>query len=383
MSIYNSIDLKNKFITEQSKIALANGHISKKEYDEIKYHHPIQLYSPNLFVAIGLLLLTFIIFFGAAGLGALILGPYFRSSTLFLLLAIISYASLEYICSVKKHKNSGTDIALMTITTLSLMAGLDILIATRTEDIIISFLLLLLFIWFTYRYVNLLSGIASAVALIVFVFNLFTSLGDFTIFTFPFVLMMLSAGLYIFSVRRLKVNFFYSYYSIFKAISLVGLIALYAAGNYFVVAYIVANHYFITSQSVLSFGLLFWLWTFFIPAVYFYTGFKKKNLLFIRTGIGLMIVSVITFRLYYQILSIEYVCLIFGVLLIILSYYFMQLFKKGKFGFIYKETRTESTKLEDLEAFAVSQIAMPQQAPDETTKFGGGNFGGAGSGSSF
>jgi hypothetical protein len=125
------------------------------------------------------------------------------------------------------------------------------------------------------------------------------------------------------------------------------------------------------------------LWTFAVPLVYLFVGIKRKDILFIRTGGLFIALSIVTFKYYHTIIPIDVALLIAGFILVPLSYILMQFLKNGKYGFVYNAEAVTSSRMEDLEAFALSQLAMPPQAPEEGTKFGGGNFGGAGSGSNY
>ncbi len=383
MSIYNKPELQNIFTTKQSAKAFTEGYINQQQYEDIKSNHPASLYSPNIFVAIGLGLLTLLIIMAAGGLGALLFGSFFRTGTLFLLFGVLCYVALEIMCGKKNHKDSGVDIVLMAAVATCMAGGLELFFSPAQEDIFLSFLLLLIFSWFTYRFVNVISGLAAFLCLLVFVFNTYTALGEFTIFSFPFVLMGLTAFTYYFSENKTKQNSYFVYYPIFKAIKIASLFAFYGAGNYFVVESIIHNNYLLTSHSALSFGWFFWLWTFAIPIVYLFVGISRKNILFIRTGVLFIAISFVTFKYYHAIIPIDVALLIAGIIVVPLSYILMKFLKDGKYGFVYNAEATTSSKMEDLEAFALSQLAMPPQAPDESTKFGGGNFGGAGSGSNY
>ena len=383
MCRYNTSTLQNIFINKQSAKAFAEGNINHEQYEDIKSKHPASLYSPNIFVAVGLGLLTLLVVMAAGGLGALLFGSFFRTGTLFLLFGVLCYVALEIMCGKKNHKDSGVDIVLMAAVATCMAGGLELFFTPSQEDIFLSFFLLLIFSWFTYRFVDVISGIAAFLSLLVFVFNTYTALGEFTIFSFPFVLMAISALSYYVSEKKTKQNSYFIYYPIFRAIKIVSLFAFYGAGNYYVVESIIHNNYLLTAHSALSFGWFFWLWTFAVPIVYLFVGIKRKDILFLRTGALFIAISIVTFKYYHTIIPIDVALLIAGVILVPLSYILMQFLKNGKYGFVYNAEAVTSSRMEDLEAFALSQLAMPPQAPEETTKFGGGNFGGAGSGSNY
>ena len=383
MCIYNKSDLQNIFITKQSAHAFAEGYINLQQFEDIKSKHTTTIYSPNIFVAVGLGLLTILIVLAAGGLGALLFGPFFRSGTLFLLFGVLCYVALEFMCDKKKHKDSGVDIVLMAIVALGMAGGFDLFFIPQLENLFLSLLLLLIFTWFTYRFVNLLSGVAAHISLFVFVFNSYTALGEFTIFSFPFVLIGLSILTYYFAVKNSRHISYFMYYPIFRAIKMVSIFAFYGAGNYYLLDSIINTNYLLTAHSALSFGWFFWMWTFAVPVVYLLIGIKRKDILFIRTGALFIALSIVTFKYYHHIIPIDVALLIAGVILVPLSYILMRFLKDGKYGFIYNAEVSSSSKRANLEAFALSQLAIAPHASEDTTKFGGGSFGGAGSGSNY
>ena len=77
MIAYNHTSLDNLLINEEAKAALQDDLISKEEATNIGNKYPVNLYSPNLFIRIGLTLLTAIIVLMGFGLFCLL---FLRSS---------------------------------------------------------------------------------------------------------------------------------------------------------------------------------------------------------------------------------------------------------------------------------------------------------------
>src|ERR1700759_5228467 len=71
MIAYSSQSLDNRDIRHEAEAALAKGIITTEEYYRIVEAHPFNLYIPNIYVRIGLFLLTLVIV--AAGLGLTLL----------------------------------------------------------------------------------------------------------------------------------------------------------------------------------------------------------------------------------------------------------------------------------------------------------------------
>ena len=109
---------------------------------------------------------------------------------------------------------------------------------------------------------------------------------------------------------------------------------------------------------------------------------KRKDIVLIRIGTLLIVGSVLTFKYYFHVMSVEAALIISGAIMIVASYWLMRFLSVARRGFIYRESANKS-KYEDAEAFILSQVMAPSAAPQQDTKFGGGSFGGAGSGSDF
>ena len=58
MLAYNKQSLDNLLIQQQSDTALQRNLLTKEEYDAVAAAHPVDLYTPNIFIRIGLFLAT-------------------------------------------------------------------------------------------------------------------------------------------------------------------------------------------------------------------------------------------------------------------------------------------------------------------------------------
>ena len=68
MIAYNHKSLDHLLMNEEATFALNHNLISKEEADGIEKAYPVNLYSPNLFIRIGLFLLTAVIVLMVFGL---------------------------------------------------------------------------------------------------------------------------------------------------------------------------------------------------------------------------------------------------------------------------------------------------------------------------
>ena len=381
MTIYNKTTLHNIFIKKQAVQAYAEGYIDKETLGKINAEHPSDLYTPNVFVSVGLGLLTSLVVLAVTGIFFLLFNSI--QSPLMFIMSIACYAALEMVTGSKKHFNSGVDKVLMIASAIFFISGLELLFHSSNPDTWLSFALFLICSWFAFRFVDAIAASVAAISLMIFVFNAYSSFGQFTIFSFPFLLMIVSAIVYVIANKQTNCYDYFIDYPVFKGVRIVALFAFYLSGNYYVVQSIIQQNYLLNAQSVLSVASwFFWGWTFAIPIIYLVAGVKRKDIVLTRIGTVLIAASVLTFKYYFHVMAVETALIISGTIMIVASYWLMRFLSVARLGFIYRESVNKS-KYEDAEAFILSQVMAPSAAPQQDTKFGGGSFGGAGSGSDF
>ncbi|HEY1870661.1 MAG TPA: hypothetical protein VGG71_06350, partial [Chitinophagaceae bacterium] len=111
MIAYNRKSLDNLFVREQSEQAFKAGCISPEENTKIRDGHPVDFYSPNVFVCIGLFVLTLVISAFNFGLFGLLIGNMGSLFGLMFFFSLISYGALELFVH-RGHYTSGIDGAL-------------------------------------------------------------------------------------------------------------------------------------------------------------------------------------------------------------------------------------------------------------------------------
>jgi uncharacterized membrane protein YgcG len=164
------------------------------------------------------------------------------------------------------------------------------------------------------------------------------------------------------------------------------LLTFYAAGNYFVVREVGNEMYnlHLGTKNQIPFGWLFWILTVAIPPAYFIYGILKKNLLFMRVGLCLAMLSILTFRFYYAILPAEVAMTIAGLLLTLTSYFLTRYLKSSRHGFSFDHTKGTSKNLLNAQSLIIAQtLGTKTHTETKTVEFGGGSFGGGGSGSTY
>ena len=73
------------------------------------------------------------------------------------------------------------------------------------------------------------------------------------------------------------------------------------------------------TESV-SLGWLFWMLTAVTPLFYIYAGVRKKDHLFLWTGLGLIAATIFTIRYYYHLMPVEWELLSGGAVMFAIAY---------------------------------------------------------------
>ncbi|WGQ07869.1 hypothetical protein QG516_15005 [Pedobacter gandavensis] len=390
MIIYNITWLKNLIIQDQMKKEQQD--LQPGELLDILEKHPVPFHSSNLFMRIGLFVVTSILTSFAFGFLSLILSntQLLESPAYYIFLGLISYTALEIAVREYHHYKSGVDDALLwTAGSLLIMApyiyiDMKYNLNNVTSGLLISAMISVLGTYFTLRFVDMLMALLTFCAFITFVFFAWYEYGFLPFATMPFLMMIVSATVYFLARDLYKKHWVYQ--DCLRIIQLASLFITYAAGNYFVVRELgsMMNDVSLSPDQGIPFGWFFWGWTFGIPLVYIGMGLKKKEVILLRSGLILVAIAAFTFRNYYHILPIEMVLVLVGALLLGLSYGIMRYLKTPKHGFTAEEL--EGDQLLDqlkVESLIVSGTFGDGATAPEGTRMGGGNFGGGGASGNF
>ena len=383
MIAYNSTDLDNEAICNEASKAFHHGSIDKDVYQKIVSSHKSNLYTPNYFIRIGLMILTLVIISFSAGLLALIFDGFNSITVFFVFMALVCYASLELMVKKKQYYNAGID-NLLQWGTLFFLAG-AITFENSNQFILMSLLLFLASAWMAWRFVDALMGLIAYFSFMAFVFHIYIEFGDIAKATAPFVMMLVS-GLIFFLMRNLKNKPSLRYYHFcFDVVTVCTLITFYACGNYFVVKEL-SNVMFqlqLQLNDPIPFGWIFWLLTVSIPIVYIMIGLLKKDSIFLRTGLLLVAITVLTIRYYHEILAIEKALLLAGIILVAISYACIKYLDTPKMGFTFEEDDSANKDLLQLEALILAETFGKKAEAQQQMEFGGGSGGGGGAGGNY
>ena len=377
----NKTSLHNERIQEQSTTAFENNFISKEELQNIQLKYPVQFYMPNIFIRIGLFILTLIILSFSFSLFSLLFMSSLDSAWkgLMLFFAILTYTALEFMVQTKHHYKSGVDDALLWNFAGLLFASISLILDAGA--LTNSVLVFLISLYCSIRFADRIMSVVAFLSLLGMLFFLFTDHLGISKAIIPFVLMAASAAVYFLIKNLEKKESLKNYEHCFTIISIVSLLSFYAAGNYYVVREVNNAMFHLTNDGSLPFGWMFWILTVLIPFLYIVRGIQKKDALFLRVGLLLIAAMIFTIRYYHSVMPHEVAMTIAGSILLILSYGLISNLKQPKFGFTYAELNKEN-KMEKLqiESLIIAETFGQQTKPTETTKFGSGSFGGGGAG---
>ncbi|WP_426669964.1 hypothetical protein ACPPVU_01720 [Mucilaginibacter sp. McL0603] len=389
MIAYNKTWLANLRLQTQLKKQLNKGCITDAEFGAIQEKYPVEFYTPNLFVRIGLIILTCVIVLFGSGLLTLMTGfDAVDKAGWYFFLGALTYIGLELIVYVKHHYRSGVDNALLFISGCMFSVGFTMMLFHNEVALPLSLFIFIISLVLTLRFTDILMAAISCGAFFAFIFFGWMKIVPSGLNTEAFVMMLVSVGVYLAAVVSSKKSSTINYENCLVIVQVISLITLYAAGNYYVVQTLGSefNSSNITAPKALPFGGFFWALTILLPFIYLGLGIRKKNATLLRIGLILIAAAAITFHAYYHILPLDIMLTIVGATVLGISYAIMKYLKNPKHGFTYAE-QDDSNMMDNLkvESLIVAEtFAKAPAAPaNDGAKFGGGDFGGGGSSDSF
>jgi len=387
MSAYNTADLYNKYVREQVSEAFHKECIDSDAYQKIFDTHPCHLYTPNYFIRIGLALLTIV----SLIFSSLLLWLLFRVSDtngfigLFIFFAFICYGLLELMVSRKKYYNAGIDNILMISVIIFIVTAINIGDFPAQYEITSSAVMLIC-LWFTYRFTDAFMAALAFIACLAFLFLFYTNFGVIAKATAPFLIMIITALIFSVMKKLQQKNQLVLYRSCLQLVMILSMLTFYTAGNYFIIREMSNEMFNLNLQpgEGIPLGWLFWIFTIAIPPAYIFYGLRKKDRIFIRIGLILLAASVLTFRYYYAVMPAEAAMIVFGAILILISYALIKYLSTPKFGFSFTHVEERNKALLNAEAIIIAQaFGRKVSSSNEQVEFGGGSSGGGGASGSY
>jgi hypothetical protein len=383
MLAYNLQALDNRDIQQDTAEALSENLITPTEYEQIKEVYPATLYTPNIFIRIGLFLLTLIV--AACGLGLTFLmgiwsmwGGDRGIGIMPILWGVFAYGALEFFIHTRKMFRAGVDDSLLWAAASLVWCGIEFL-ATKADPVFESGIVLAIAALSVLRYADRLMALVAYGALINLIFHLIIRTGSFGITILPFIVMAVSIILSFLFARLSGKASLRHYRGCLSILRVAALLSFYLSGNYYIVQNINASIHGDAAPIALSW--LWWGFTVIVPLAYIIRGIQKKDVILLWTGLALVAGAVFTIRYYHHFLPTEWAMIAAGSILVVGAYVLIRYLHTPKHGFT-SAAPAEPHPLEHLpiESLILAETFQSVAAPpiDQTNPFGGGSGGGGG-----
>ncbi|PWK26753.1 hypothetical protein LV89_02262 [Arcicella aurantiaca] len=390
MKAYNPQWSANESTQQTAQKWFRIGFLRQEQVLEVQKTYPLDFYNPSGFLKIGLFIFTILAAsFSTSIMTLFFIAPFQSNEKMAIIIeafviGIVFTFVLESLIKSRKLYHSGIDNALLYMA-LGAFCTAIFFIFEQSHPATWLFLLIFLpfFIISVIRYADLVvCCISFFLTLSILISLALTSTWGKTFL--PFIVMIFSVGIY-FLIKRLSKRDDYLYYEqclgIAKTLSLV---CFYLGGNYWVVreGNALINDLSGAASPQIAFAPVFYSFTLIIPFAYIFFGLRNRDRLILIIGMLTAGFSVFTYRYYFGFLPTEMALTISGFLLIALSGGLIYYLKNNKNGFTYQpDDEREGMNLEALLMSEVVQSKIPQQG--ETFRFGGGDTGGGGAGTTY
>ncbi|XZF13631.1 hypothetical protein ACTHGU_17760 [Chitinophagaceae bacterium MMS25-I14] len=386
MTAYKKEDLYHAQVQELAHEAFTAGCIGEDSYRNILRNHPVHLYTPNYFIRIGLTLLTLVCILFSAGLFGLFFQVSGESGFIAgsIMMSLACYGFLELIIKAKNYYNAGIDNARSAAAFL-FMTGAFFILSYPHKEIIICLAAFVTASWLCIRFADAFMGLIAYLAFLLLAYFVYISMGYFFRETAPLLLMLLSALCYRQLSKFLSAGRFMVYQSVLQSLRAAALISFYVAGNYYIAMLLITYELDAVFTLHKIWAWLCWIFTLAMPLAYIIAGVRKKDILWIRTGLCLIAVAVFTFRNYYHVLDAEKMMVLAGIIMTGASYLLIRYLRTPQYGFTAEHTNTQSKAMQQAEALIIAQsLGKPAAAPESSgVHFGGGSGGGGGATGSY
>ncbi|MFQ3174393.1 MAG: hypothetical protein ACI8W0_001512 [Flavobacterium sp.] len=386
MILYDKTKLENITLLDEAHSLQTAGFMSKEQYALISKALATLKSQNNILIRAGFFLLGCFLYSSICGFIALISPDSIVENykVVFYIYAIIGFVGTE-ILGRQKYYGYGFDDAFSLGAQFTLAVAVGV--STDGNGLLIALMITITSLLSYLRYVHVSMALLfclTATASLVYTLFEFGSTGKTIL---PFVMMLFSAGCYLYSktiLKNLKTPFYHK--GVLLANSF-GLILFYLSGNYLVVRElsVALLGVEVDQNNDISFALFFYAFTFIVPATYLAYSLLKKDRRMLWIGSLALAFSIYAIRFYYAVLPIETFLTIAGLLLFAFTYFAIKKLKNNTAGITFRPDRfTNTDAFTNTEALIASQLGLqPETVQQSNMEFSGGDFSGGGSGGEF
>lgn len=380
MKAYNETLLYNHWVQKKAKDWVHRKFVTKEQQTAIDAAYADLPYRPNWFIWIGLFIFTVIGISASTVFFIPLIDTAFAETFLGLIYGVAMFFFLNYLIRERKLHSSAIDNAFLYAILLSFIP-LIVEISANTGDasLLVGFMYLPLLLFMTYRYGEPLIALGTFLDGL-FIIATLAMKNPWGKLLLPFIL-LLYAGIVWYFVRRFLKKDTHFYWNIaLNWLHVAALVVGYTAVNYYVVreGNAALNNLPDPSPEVALAGL-FWLLTFLIPVLYLYAAIRWRSLQFLILGTLFLIASLYTLYHYHPFMPGDWATALLGLVGIGVALYLMRYLKTARKGFIYEpEENSEWVTLAT--TILATEVGSHASETPQDPQFGGGTFGGGGSG---
>ncbi len=371
--------LMNRTMVEE---AADLGLISETETASILVRYPSPFFSPRAIVRIGLGIATMIAVSTFFSLILLISGFNMGDYFIQFLYGTAVFVVLEFMIRNKSHFRSGIDDLLLYQGFGTIMAGMYSLFE-RTSDpyLVITAMITLAAIAATIRYADRLMAGLALIVFMVFTGYLLKKINLDLYFYLPQVMLVIAIACWFVAAKLVTKPNLRHYSHCFEFLMILSLIIAGLVSNYYVISEAWYDSF--PGKEFTPFWKYFFIaTTVLVPLITMITGFYQKDKKRIRVGSFMVVAAVMTFHYYFTSTPTEVLCIIYGSLLLLICYWLLKHHKPKENGISFTE-KQDSAALYEIESMLIG-AGVGMITPDHSgSRFGGGSFGGAGSGGSY
>lgn len=388
MLVYKKQDILNLEFQDTAKAAMEAGLISKEENTAIQKAYPATLYIPNLFLRIGLGILTLIISLAVLGVVFLEIKSGNSYSGIFFFVGAILLVALEIAIHVKGIYQGGIDDVLLHTGIVFILSSIAVRDSTNPAlgQAVLSLVACILYLLAFLRYLDRLAIVGAFAGITVLLHAVIIGLLHWPLLVLLSITAIVIAELYLLIGYLLKKQELVNYHPGFRLSKYLLVIGGYACFHLWVAENLYAEYPRGNNLGHPHSGMLlvYWSWTILYPVFVVILGIRKRSRPWIRLGIGLLLSLLLFLQWHEHPMPDELAALIIGLLLIITAYFVIKYLKINDSIFNDRPGRDSAGLDALLPAILLGTIEPAgSNTPQSSTQFGGGSFGGGGAGGEF